>query len=275
MSDILKIAGVQFEPFAETTLSVSQACELIRVASSKGAKIISLSQLFANRWFPSTIDKDKFSLAEQEDGFIITTLRELALDEGITLIAPIFEKAQTENGDEYFNTAFVIGTKGEIIGKYRKLHIPQLPLWEEKSYFKKGDLGLPVFESNGVKFGVLLCWDVFYPDAFRTLSEKGAQIVFAPTASAYYHARHKWERAIQASSHVNGLFTFRVNRVGKEDKQAFYGRSFCVAPDGEFILKPSGPSEGIVLADIQLKDIDTVRREWAFAKERSKEDYTS
>lgn len=269
MDKIIKIAGVQFEPFSDTALSVSKACELLRLASSKGAKIVCLPQLFANRWFPARIDKAAFSLAEEEDGFIITTLRELALELGIVIITPIFEK----EAKDYYNSAFVLGTHGEIIGKYRKIHVPQLPFWEEKSYFTKGNLGIPVFETPFGKIGTLLCWDVFYPDAFRTLAQGGAQIVFTPTASAYYHSRFKWERAIQASAHINGLFVFRVNRVGREKKQTFYGRSFCTRPDGEFLVTPIGSSEGIVLADLDLNEISSVKNDWAFAKDRSPADY--
>lgn len=268
----LKIAGIQFEAFREVTLSVSKACELIRLSASKGAKIISLAQLFANRWFPATIGKSAFDLAEDENGLIISTLREVASEEGVVLIVPIFEK-DSESEDTYYSTAFVIGTKGEIIGKYRKLHIPQLPFWEEKSYFKSGDLGLPVFETPFGKVGVLLCRDIFYPETFRVLSEKGAQIIFAPTASAYYYSRLKWERAIQASAHFNGVFVFRVNRVGKENKQTFYGRSFCARPDGEFLIRPTGSSEGIVLADIDLNEINSVRSDWAFSKDTNHDNY--
>lgn len=271
MDRAVKIAGIQFEPFSDVTLSVSKACELIRLAASKGGKIICLSQLFANRWFPKSIEKSAFDLAEDEEGFIITTLREVALEVGVVIIAPIFEK--DINSGDYFSTAFVIGTRGEIIGKYRKLHIPQLPFWEEKSYFKKGDLGLPVFDTPFGKIGVLLCWDVFYPDAFRVLAEGGAEIVFTPTASAYYHARLKWERAIQASAHINGFFVFRVNRAGKEKRQTFYGRSFCTRPDGEFLIKPTGSSEGIVLAEVDLNEISSVKNDWAFANDRREEEY--
>lgn len=276
MEKTVKIAGVQFEAFSDAALSVSKASELITMSAKRGAKMVCLPQLFANRWFPASIDKSAFSIAEEEGGFIISTLRELAKDEGIVIVAPIFERVGEEDGGsdaEFFNTVFVIGTKGEIIGKYRKLHIPQIPLWEEKSYFKKGDLGLPVFDTPFGKVGVLLCRDVFYPDAFRVLAEAGAEIVFTPTAAAYYHSRFKWERAIQASAHINGLFIFRVNRVGKEEKQNFYGRSFCTRPDGEFLVRPTGSSEGIVLAEVDLNEINTVKNEWAFIKDRSPDDY--
>ena len=118
------------------------------------------------------------------------------------------------------------------------MHIPELPLWEEKAYFKPGDLGFPVFKTPFATIGVQICWDIFFPEGFRILALKGAEIVFAPTASAFYHSHRKWERAIAAASHANGIYIFRVNRTGREEKQEFYGRSFCVGPDGEFTTKP-------------------------------------
>jgi N-carbamoylputrescine amidase len=107
----------------------------------------------------------------------------------------------------------------------------------------------------------------------RILALEGAELVFAPTASAFYHSRGKWERAIQAASHANGIFIFRVNRVGKEAKQDFYGRSFCSGPDGEFVVKPAGPSEGIIIADLDMGELSAARSEWVFLKDRRPEKY--
>ncbi|MFQ5736771.1 MAG: nitrilase-related carbon-nitrogen hydrolase [Thermodesulfobacteriota bacterium] len=266
---VLKVAGIQLAAGDDREKNRAKAGMLIELAALQEARIIALPQLFDLRWFPRSIDKANLSLAEREDGPSVTMLRERAARHGVVLIAPVFER----DGDAFFNTAFVIGPDGGIIGKYRKVHVPQLPLWEEKAYFAPGDLGFPVFETPFATIGVQLCWDVFFPEGFRILALKGAEVVFAPTASAFEHSRRKWERAICAAAHANGIFVMRVNRVGKEEKQTFYGRSFCARPDGEFVEKPSGPSEGVVLADMELGEVSSTRNEWVFLKDRRPGEY--
>lgn len=269
MTRKIKIAGIQLASTSDKEKNLSKAGLLIGLASEQGAKIVCLPQLFSLRWFPSVIDPKNKELAEKEDGRTIAFLKETALKYKVIIIAPIFEE---ENG-KYFNTAFVINEDGGVIGKYRKMHVPQIPLWEERAYFQPGDMGFPVFETPYGKVGVQICWDIFFPEGFRVLALKGADIVFAPTASAFEHSHKKWERAISAAAHANGLFIFRVNRVGKEEKQEFYGRSFCVGPDGEFIEKPSGSSEGVVLADVDLGEVSDMRNEWVFLKDRRPSEY--
>ncbi len=249
--------------------NLRKAASLIEIAAEKGAKIITLPQLFNRPWFPASVNQEDLSLAETEEGESITFLRDAAEKNKVVLIAGIFEKS----GDEHFNTAFVLGPDGGIIGRYRKMHVPQIPLWEERSYFKPGDLGFPVFKTPFAAIGVQLCWDIFFPEGFRILALKGAEIVFAPTASAFLHSKTKWERAICAAAHANGFFIFRVNRVGVEGEQEFYGRSFCVRPDGEFLVPPSGSSEGIILSEVELSDIAAARSSWVFLKDRRPSEY--
>ncbi len=265
----LKIAGIQMAASGDREKDLAKAGMLIELAAAKDAKIVALPQLFARRWFPNAIDSANFSLAEKEDGPSVTMLRERAERHGVAVVAPLFE----EDGGEYYNTAFVLGPDGGVIGKYRKVHVPQLPLWEEKAYFSPGNLGFPVFKTPFATIGVQLCWDVFFPEGFRILALKGAEVVFAPTASAFDHSHRKWERAICAAAHANGVFIMRVNRVGEEEKQAFYGRSFCARPDGEFVDRPSGSSEGVVLAGIDLGEVSSARNEWVFLKDRRPGEY--
>lgn len=269
MKKRITTAGIQLAPSPEKDKNLLTATGLIEIAASEGAKIIALPQLFNTAWFPAAIDKANLSLAESEDGPAITSLREAALKTKSVLVAPIFEKA----GKSFFNTAFVIGPKGEIIGRYRKVHVPQIPLWEERSYFEPGDLGFPVFKTPFAVIGVQLCWDVFFPEGFRVLALNGAEVIFAPTASAFRHSHMKWERAIAAAAHANGVFISRVNRVGKDTGLEFYGRSFSVGPDGEFLNEPSGASVGVVLSEMDLAEIQSTRREWVFLKDRRPELY--
>ncbi|MEE9542419.1 MAG: nitrilase-related carbon-nitrogen hydrolase [Thermodesulfobacteriota bacterium] len=270
MSKTIKIAGIQFTPTTIKEVNLRRIASLIEVAAERDAKIVALPQLFNTPFFPSTIDKANFAFAEAEDGVTITAMRELSKKHSIVLICPIFEKA----GENYFNTAFVLGIEGEIIGKYRKVHVPQIPLWEEASYFETGDLGFPVFDTPFGRIGVQLCWDTFFPEGFRILALNDAQIVFTPTASAFFHSHRKWERALSAAAHSNGLFIFRVNRTGAEGTQEFYGRSFCMRPDGEFVDEPSGSGEGVILTTLDLREISSVRKDWVFMKDRKPEHYS-
>ncbi len=269
MDRTVKIAGLQLAPSANGEKNLSKAGELVGLAAGEGARIIALPQLFNTRWFAHKIDEKNFSLAEKADGPAVTAMREAAARHEAVIVAAIFE----EDNGSFYNTAFVIGVDGTIIGKYRKMHVPMIPLWEERAYFRPGDLGFPVFDTPFGKLGVQICWDVFFPEGMRMLALKGAELVVAPTASAFEHSHKKWERAICASAHANGLYIMRVNRVGREDKQEFYGRSFCARPDGEFVHKPSGSSTGVVLADIDLGDVAAVRNEWVFLKDRRPGEY--
>ncbi len=269
MKKTVKTAGVQLAPSDDGAENLRKAGALIALAADEGARIITLPQLFNVRWFPSHLSAKNFALAETESGPAISTLRELASKKEAVLIASIFEK----DGEDHFNTAFVIGTKGEIIGKYRKIHVPQIPLWEEKAYFRPGNLGFPVFDTPFCRIGVQICWDIFFPEGMRILALKGAQAIFVPTASAFEHSHRKWERAIMAAAHSNGVFITRVNRVGREERQEFYGKSFCAGPDGEFVDNPAGPSAGVVLAELDLGEIGRVRNEWVFLRDRRPQEY--
>lgn len=266
---MLKIAGIQIIASEDKNKNLEKTKNLISLAADKDAKIICLPELFNIQWFPKDINPDNFKLAEDESGHTISFIKNIAREKKVVLICPIFEK----DGENYYNTAFVINEHGEITGKYRKIHIPQLPLWEEKEYFKPGNLGFPIFVTKYAKIGIQICWDNFFPEGARILALKGAEIIFAPTASAFTHSHAKWERTISANAHANGVFIFRANRIGKEDRQEFYGKSFCAGPDGEFVVKPSGQSEGIIIADINLKAIDMARRDWSFFKDRRPDQY--
>lgn len=266
----VKVAAIQIEPSPDgLTATLNHTEELIRLSADKGAKVIALPQLFALPWFPATINTDNFNLAEDEDGETISFMRELSSKLDIAIVTPIFEKYK----DKYFNTAFVTGPDGDVLGKYRKMHVPQIPLWEERSYFTPGDLGFTIIETPYAKIGIQLCWDVFFPEGMRILALNGADIVIAPTASAFEHSSSKWERAISASAHANGLFVMRVNRIGIEGEQSFYGRSFCAGPDGEFLVKPAGSLEGVIMAECDLNVIGTVRKDWVFMKDRRPDTY--
>jgi N-carbamoylputrescine amidase len=265
---LIKLAGIQTSCCEEKERNIEKAVRLTKIAIEKGAHIICFQELFTTHWFPREMNKRYFSLAEKMDGPTIGTMRRLAKEHGVVLICPIFE---IEN-ESFYNSAIVIDADGEILGSYRKIHVPQIPLWEERYYFSSGNHGFPVFETKFAPIGVQICWDNFFPEGSRILALKGAKILFSPTAAAFASQR-KWETVISSNSIANGVYIFRVNRVGSEEKQDFYGRSFCISPEGELLDKPTGMKDSIALIEIDLKNIDQARKEWPFFKDRRPDSY--
>jgi len=265
---LLKLAGIQISCSEEKERNIEKAAKLAQIAAEKGANLICFQELFTTHWFPREMNKRYFSLAEKIDGPTITRMQKLAGESKVVLICPIFEIEE----DSFYNSAIVIDADGETLGSYRKIHIPQIPLWEERYYFSSGNHGFPVFRTKFAPIGVQICWDNFFPEGSRILALKGAKILFCPTAAAFASQR-KWETVISSNAIANGVYSFRVNRVGSEEKQDFYGRSFCISPEGELLDKPTGMKDSIALVEIDLKTIDQTRKEWPFLKDRRPETY--
>jgi len=266
---MLKIAGIQMNGTPDKEKNLEKARVLIGLAAESGAKMICLQQLFTTHWFPADINPENFRLAEEVPGPTTGVMQEIARRKGVVLVLPLFEK---DPRGMYFNTAVVVDADGAILGKYRKTHVPQLPLWEEREYFQPGDLGFPVFPTRYGTIGVQICWDNFFPEGSRILALKGAQVIFSPTAAAL-ESHRKWEKVICANAAASGVYILRVNRVGKEARQNFYGKSFCATPEGELADQPSGAIEGVVLATIDFSEIERTRRVWTFLRDRRPELY--
>ncbi len=265
---MIKAAGIQIACSEKKEANIEKAIRFAQIAVERGANIICFQELFTTHWFPREMLADHFTLAETVDGPTVLRMRGLAKQYGVVLVCPIFEK----DGQAFFNSAVVINTEGTVLGLYRKVHVPQIPLWEERYYFSSGNLGFPVFQTEFATIGVQICWDNFFPEGSRILTLKGAQIIFSPTAAAFA-SQERWRTVISSNAMTNGVFIFRVNRVGSEEKQDFYGKSFCVSPEGELMDKPSGMKEGITFINVDLKQIDQARKEWPFLKERKPESY--
>jgi len=261
---VIRIAGIQMACGEVKQKNVGRAVKLVCLAAERGARIICLQELFHTRWFPKDINRENFGLAESLNGPTLEAMQPLAREKEVVLICPIFEK---DGEDAFYNSAAVIDSGGEILGVYRKVHVPQIPLWEEKSYFAPGNRGFPVFQTAYGRIGIQICWDNFFPEGTRCLALRGAQVVFSPTAAAFA-SQERWRTMISANAMANGVFIMRVNRVGSEEKQDFYGKSFCVGPEGELLGSPSGIKEGILFADIDLGDIALYRREYPFLCDR-------
>lgn len=266
---MVKIAAIQNKTFIEKNKNIERALKLANLAADEGALIICFQQLFNTFWFPKEINDNYFSLAETEEGATISELKTLSRKYGTVFIAPIFEEGENQ---KFYNTAFIISS-GTVCGKYRKMHLPRVPLWEEKYYFSTPDDEIDIIETPYAKIGIQICWDNFFPEGTRILALKGAEIIFSPTASAF-DTHKRWERMISANAMANGVYILRINRTGKEsDKQVFYGKSFCVDTTGELISHPAGNNDCIYMADIDLKEIERTRKLWTFFDDRLPEKY--
>jgi N-carbamoylputrescine amidase len=264
----MKIAGIQFACSVDKDKNIENALRTIDAAISNGASIVCFQELFNLPWFPKGRDKEAFGLAEGVNGDTVSAMREKAKSAGVVVLLPIFEK----DGAKYYNSCVVIDESGEIAGVYRKSHVPDIPLWEEKFYFSPGDKGFPVFKTSYGIIGIQISWDNLFPEGTRILSLKGANIIFAPTACAF-KSQHLWQTVISGNAITNGVFIMRVNRVGSEEKQDFYGATFCVNPEGELIGGPTGIADSVLLADIDFDYLQHVRREWPLLRERKPENY--
>lgn len=264
----MKIAGIQFACAHDKDKNIATAMKLLGVALNEDAKIICFQELFNQHWFPRERDESAFELAEETSGETVRLFKDQVKGTDTVIILPVFEKID----GTYFNSAVVIEDE-RVAGVYRKLNITDIPLWEEKFYFSQGNTGLPVFETRHGKFGIQISWDNFFPEGSRILALKGADIVFAPTSCAF-KSQHIWQTVISSNAITNGIYVMRVNRAGSEQAQDFYGMSFCVNPEGELIGGPTGRSDTVLLADVDLDRLKLIRREWPILKEIKPELYS-
>lgn len=262
---MLTVAGIQVACGEDKKENLEKALYLAGIATERGAKVICLPECFSLPWFPMTADPRNFHLAERVPGEVTEAFQDFARKHGTVIVAPVYEE---DSDGLYYNTAVVIDADGQILGKYRKNHIPQLENYQERFYFRPGDLGFSIFKTRYATIGVQICWDNFFPEGSRILALKGAEILFSPTAASVLASHGKWEKAISANAITNGIFAFRVNRVGKEQGLSFYGKSFCVDPNGDFVVEPAGGAEGALLAEINLDQIKVIRENWPFLKDR-------
>jgi N-carbamoylputrescine amidase len=259
----MKIAGIQFSCSDDKKKNTGKACEMIDMAVLQGAKIVSFQELFNVPWFPGTKNRSAFDLAEDAGGASVSRMAEKAKEHDIVVVLPFFEK----DGSSFYNSCAVIDADGKIMGLYRKVHVPEIPFWEEKFYFSAGNLGFPVFETRYGRIAVQISWDNLFPEVSRIQALKGADILFAPTACAF-KSQQIWQTVITANAIANGLLAMRVNRVGSEEGLDFYGKSFCIDAEGEIVGGPTGRNDGILLADADFERLAEIRREWPIMRER-------
>jgi beta-ureidopropionase len=247
---------------------------LIHEAGQKGVKILGLQEIFNGPYFCPGQDKRWYDAAEPVPGPTVEKLQPIAKRYGMAMVVPVYER---EMAGVYYNTAAVLDHDGSYLGKYRKTHIPHTSGFWEKFFFKPGNLGYPVFRlSSGVTIGVYICYDRHFPEGARALGLKGAEIVFNPSATVAGLSQYLWKLEQPAHAVANGYFVAASNRVGVEapwNVGKFYGTSYFVDPRGKIVAEASEDKDELVVADLDLDQIDEVRKTWQFFRDRRPDAY--
>jgi len=283
---IVRVGLTQMACSGDPAANLKNQLRLIERAAGAGAKIICTQELFRSQYFCQSEDHDFFKLAEKIPGPTTDALAKLAKKHRVVVIGSLFEKRAE---GVYHNTAVIIDADGSILGIYRKMHIPDDPLYYEKFYFTPGDTGFCAWQTRYAKIGVLICWDQWFPEAARLTALQGAQILFYPTAIGWHasekaefgEAQHEsWELIQRSHSVANGCYVCAPNRIGVEkilgpggkpvnsDGIEFWGQSFVSAPGGQIVAKATADKEEILFADCDLEKVEFSRTHWPFLRDR-------
>lgn len=273
-----KIGLVQMSCTTDADENLRKAMAGIRSAASQGAEIVCTQELFRSQYFCREEKAELFSLAETIPGPSTEVLTSLAKELRVAIVASLFEKRAQ---GLYHNTAVTIDADGTLLGLYRKMHIPDDPLFFEKFYFTPGDIGFRNFETRYARIGVLVCWDQWYPEGARLTSLQGANVLFYPTAIGWHPSeKAEWGaaqldawRTIQRSHAIaNGIYVAAINRTGFEGPAdrglEFWGSSFVADPFGRLIREASTDKEEVLVVECDPKLIDEVRKNWPFFRDR-------
>ena len=270
----IKVAATQMSCSWEIEENISKAKILIDQAAKKGANIILLQELFQTPYFCIQYDEKIFKLAQTFDNNkILDEMSKIAKDLNVVLPISFFEK----DNNAYFNSIAVINADGNILGKYRKSHIPDGPGYLEKYYFNPGNTGFKVWETKFGKIGIGICWDQWFPEAARIMALKGAEILFYPTAigdelMSKYDSSSAWQRVMQGHAAANIVPVVASNRIGsetvKDQTNGFYGKSFICDRTGNIISEASKDKEEIIIAEIDIEENHLFRRNWGLFRDR-------
>ena len=283
--DKFTVGLVQMHCTADPDENLKRAAQFVRDAARQGAQVICLPELFRTQYFCQREDAALFDLAETIPGPTTEVLCKVAQEAKVAVIASLFEKRAR---GVYHNTAVMIDSDGKILGLYRKMHIPDDPLYYEKFYFTPGDLGFKAFDTHFGRIGTLVCWDQWYPEGARLTALQGAEVLFYPTAIGWHPAEKEqygvaqhdaWRTIQRAHAIANGVYVAVVNRVGhetgnirgKEVKGAgleFWGRSFLCDPFGVILAEASDDKEEILIGEVDAQKMEDVRRNWPFLRDR-------
>jgi N-carbamoylputrescine amidase len=272
---------IQMGSSADPEENLRRACVRVAEAAGLGARLVCLPELFRSQYFCQREDAAFFDLAEPVPGPTTEALGKVAKENQVVVIAPVFERRAA---GVYHNSAAVIDAGGEVVGLYRKMHIPDDPAYYEKYYFTPGDLGFRAFQTRVGRIAPLICWDQWYPEAARLAALQGASILFYPTAIGWHPSEKEkfgaaqldaWQTVQRAHAIANGVYVAVVNRVGHEKPAAgngagleFWGSSFISDPFGMVLGQASAECEAILLAEVDLARLEDVRRNWPFLRDR-------
>jgi len=276
--EILKLALVQMSCDPEPEANMEKALARVRQAADAGADVVCLPELFRFQYFCQREDASRFDLAEPIPGPSTERLGKVARETGTVVIASLFERRAP---GVYHNTAAVLDADGSLRGIYRKMHIPDDPLYYEKYYFTPGDTGFRAFDTRAGRIGTLVCWDQWFPEGARLTALAGAQVLFYPTAIGWHPsektehgaAQHQaWELIQRSHAVANGVFVAAVNRVGHEGPAGggleFWGASFACDPFGTMLQRASHDREELLLVECDLRRQEEIRRNWPFLRDR-------
>jgi N-carbamoylputrescine amidase len=291
MSDKFVIGLIQMRSTKDAAENLARAVEKIGEAAKRGAQIVCMDELFRSEYFCRTENAELFNLAETFPGPTTDVLTKVALENKVAIIASLFERRAA---GLYHNTCAVIDADGSFLGKYRKMHIPDDPLYYEKFYFTPGDLGFPTFETNYGRIGVQICWDQWYPEGSRAVALGGAQVIFYPTSIGWHPAEkaefgaaqlEAWKTIQRAHAIANGVYVAAVNRVGFEGASAsathttsdtgleFWGNSFVADPFGKIVAEAAQDQEEILVVECDPAKSEDTRRNWPFLRDRRVDAY--
>jgi N-carbamoylputrescine amidase len=258
----------------DSCVNLDHSVERIRTAVSAGAQVICLQEVFNLQYPCQSEDHARFELAEPVPGPATKVIAQIAQELGVVVVVPLFEKRAH---GLYHNSAVVIDADGSIAGLYRKMHIPDDPLYYEKFYFAPGDLGFRAFDTKYGRLGVCICWDQWFPESARLTAMQGAEIIFCPTAIGWIPGEKEqfgasqlsaWQTMIRSHAIANGLFVAATNRVGLEGEIEFWGASFLSDPYGNVLSQASQEHEQNLVVDCDLSLINTARTHWPFFRDR-------
>jgi len=275
---LCRVGLIQMSCSADPNLNLEKARWRIREAAAQGAQLVCLPELFRTQYLCREENSELFALAEPVPGPTTEALAALAAELSVVIIGSVFERRAP---GLYHNTAVVLDASGALLGKYRKMHIPDDPLYYEKFYFTPGDLGFPCFETRFGRLATLICWDQWFPEAARLAALAGPDILFYPTAIGWHPSEKErfgaaqleaWRTVQRGHAIANGVYVAAVNRVGFEGPPEggleFWGSSFLAGPFGEILAVASTSDEEILIADCDRRHLETVRRNWPFLRDR-------
>ena len=285
LPDKFRVGLVQMSATPDPDKNLQRAIDRLHQAVAKGAQIVCLPELFQTQYFCQREDAALFDLAESIPGPTTARLSDVAKQLKVVLIASMFERRAA---GVYHNTAVMIDGDGSLRGIYRKMHIPDDPLYYEKFYFTPGDLGFKAFDTQVGRVGTLVCWDQWYPEGARLTALQGAQVLFYPTAIGWHPAEKEqfgaaqydaWQTIQRAHAIANGVYVAVVNRVGFEEGDVrgnkapgkgleFWGGSFISDPFGRVIAHASHDEEEILVGDVDMRALEDIRRNWPFLRDR-------